>query len=326
MKSYGVLDASGTGRLREILEDVSNTSKRKGRDLYVGEDGAGRIIATENEADEKMFFDRCSLNTYNGDLKDLYLEACGVDGDEFFDQTDFAKYTIDEIMPRVHDLLTHGVVRYGPVRFLSDGRRQMGYAFNAARRQMTRHDRLFILGENRDREIMIAPLDWESEFVSPLACVIGKNGAWRISDIRSDRCPPKYGGCDKDPYSTWLHDMIYELYVSTSFREKSYGEFAADGFCVANFELAFEDAAKLAAFHKEPFEVLLYRGTIYVRSTRNVSFSATGSDVPPVKVMPGEFLDGGALSLDRIAAAARDAYEKFLPKYREFTAKDTSGT
>ncbi len=86
-----MLDASDTGRLREILEDVSNMSKRKGRDLYVGEDEAGRIIVTENEADEKMFFDRCSLNTYNGDLKDLYLEACGVDGDEFFDQADFAK-------------------------------------------------------------------------------------------------------------------------------------------------------------------------------------------------------------------------------------------
>ncbi len=91
MKSYGVLDASDTGRLREVLEDVSNMSKRKKCTLYVGEDEEGRIIATENEADEEIFSDRCSLNTYDGDLKDLYLEACGVDGDEFFDQADFAK-------------------------------------------------------------------------------------------------------------------------------------------------------------------------------------------------------------------------------------------
>ncbi len=293
----------------------------------MGEDEAGRIIATENEADGKMFRSRCYPNNPNVDLETSYLGACGVCGDEFFDQATYVRYTIDEIMPRVHDLFTHGVVRYGTLRFMSEGRRQLVDAFNDGKRQMARYDRLFILGENRDGEIMIAPLIREPEFVAPLSCVIGKNGAWRLSDIYSDRCPPKhscmYGGV---PYSVWDHDMRYELYVGMAYGEKSYGEFAADGSCVVNIERAFEDAAKMAAFHKEPFEVLLYNGTIYMRSIRGPHHHAIESDGPPVRVGPGEFLDDGALSLDRIVAAGHYAYDKFLPKYKEFVAKDTSGT
>ncbi len=326
MKSYGMLDGSGTGSIREILEDVSSISKEKKCTLYVGEDAAGRIIATENEADGKMFRSRCYPNNPHVDLEKAYLGACRVCGDEFFDQVQYVKYTIDEILPRVHDLFIHGVVRYGTLRFLSEGRRQLVDAFNDARRQMARYDRLFILGENRDGEIMIAPLDREHKFVSPLACVIGKNGAWRLSDICSDRCPSDHGVYGKDPYYPWLYDMIYELYMGMAYGQKSYGEFAADDACVTNLERAFEDAAKLAAFRKEPFWVLLDRGMICVKSKRSISFDATGSNGPPVKVMPGEFLAGGVLLLDGITATARDTYDKFLPKYREFAAKDASGT
>ncbi len=327
MKLYGVLDAPGTDRLREILEDVSETSRRKDCTLYVGEDAAGRIISTTSVADGEMFRDSCHSDSPCECRGNPCLEACGVNGNSFFDHAAYVRYTIDEILPRVHDVFAHGVVRYGGLRPMSEGRLQLADALNDARRQMAKYDKLFILGMNRDREIMIAPLDRESEFVSPLACVIGKNGAWRLSDICSDRCPyVEYNHGYSASYSAWNNDMRRDLYVGMGYREKNYGKFNADGTCMAKLERAFEDAAKLAAFYKEPFEVLLYEGTIYTRFTEGFSHRTTGSDGPPVRVIPGEFLAGGVLSLDKIEAAARKAYDIFLPRYEEFAAKDASGT
>ncbi len=317
MKSYGMLDGSGTDCIREILEDVSNISKEKKCTLYVGEDEAGRIIATENEADGKMFRSRCYPNNSNVDLETSYLGACGVCGDEFFDQAAYVRYTIDEIMPRVHDLFVYGMVMYGSLRFLSEGRLQLADAFNDARRQVARHGRPFILGRNRDGKIMIAPLDRRPEFLEPLACVIGRSGRWTLSDIHSDM----YGRSLTGP-----SNALHEMYIGMGYRQKEYGRFAANDTCVKNLERAFEDAAKMASFYERMSVIISLCGDT-IRLTFRGDRSKRGKvrPYPMIAVQPGEFLDDGALSFDMIEAAARNAYDKFLPKYREFMEKNTSG-
>ncbi len=331
MKSYGVLDAPGMGRLREILEDVSAMSRREDCIMYVGQDAAGRIVATANEADSEMFLISGCIPLprlhYPEDERDLYLAACSVYGDEFSDRSDsrapcipgVTPYTIDEIIQLAHDLFVHGVMRYGPSG-CSPYEDQLMDAISDAKKLAAKYGRPFILGETRGGDVMVAPMIREPEFVAPASCVITGDRAWRLSDI----CSEMYaGGLPRtgdmlDP--GWHEGVCDELASFMENWEKKYGRFTCDGACLVRLGRAFEDAAKMAVLHKEPFEVLLYRGTIYVRFTRNVSFNATGSDVPPVKVMPGEFLDGGALSLDGIAAAARNTYEKFLPKYEKFVA------
>ncbi len=321
MKSYGVLDAPGTGRLREILEDASGISKRDDCTIYVGEDVDGRIIATPNEADWEMFRNNCCLENPHRDERELHIAACSVYDGKFFDRAGYKTYTIDEILPRVHDLFAHGVIRYDSLWFLSEGEQQLMDAIGDAEKLVAKYGMPFILGENRDDTIMIAPLIREPEFLTPLSCMIDGNGAWRLSSIRPEMYPLARSGARREPYPVWHVDACYELYVGMAYREKSYGEFAAGSACVASLERAFEDAAKLAEFHKEPFEVLC-NGTIHMKSGRNVARHATGSPDSSIRVGPDEFMDGGTLSPDWIAAAARGAYDKFLPMYGEFMAKD----
>ncbi len=331
MKSYGTLDSPGMGRLREILEDVSSMSRREDRELYVGEDAKGRIVATANEADSEVFFFPSCIplirlrNRENE--RDLHIAACRVYGDEFSDRsgygkhntTEAASYTIDEIMQLVHDVFVHGIIRYGPQRF-PDDEDQLMDAIGDAERLATKYGRPFILGMTHDEDAMVAPMIREPEFVAPASCVITGDRAWRLSDI----CSEMYaGGLSRtgdmlDP--GWHEGVCDELASFMENWEKKYGRFTCDGACLVRLGRAFEDAAKIAVLHKQPFEVLLYKGMIYIKPGRkDVEFSM-GNYESSVGVAPGEFMDGGVLSLDKIAAAARDAHEKFLPKYEEFAA------
>ncbi len=278
--------------------------------MYVGEDTAGRIVATSNATDSEIFRNNCCLENPHIDERKLHIAACGVYNDQFFDRKGYKTYTIDEIIPRVHDLFAHGIIRYDSLWFLSEGEQQLADALSDAKRLVAKYDRPFILGMNRDGVIIIAPLIRGAEFVAPFACVVGRGGAWRLSGIRSDMCGRSH--------SSRHSGVVNELYMAMGYREKEYGGFAANGQFVESLGCALEDAARMAAFYKEPFAVMLYGDVIRMRYVREGAKRGKRHHDSAVMVRPGEFMDNGVLSLDKISAAAYGAYDRFLPMYRDF--------
>ena len=273
-------------RLRTILEDAAGKSRKLGKPIFIGCDAEGNAAISPD--------------------RDLHIFGCAADTDgAYYDNVGYKTYTLEEAVSRTYDFLVNGILEYGPLRFLSEGRVQLTYAMNDARRMVGMRGVHFILGYTGNG-ITLAPQSEESRFCAPLSCVVARHGFWTLSSLHS--C--KLG-------SAWPMHVLYIAIMGG----KSYGRFAAHrGECAIRLENALEDAVRLSAFRKVLCEVgLTDDGTIEMHTEQSGSYGC--DHVASMQVLPGQFPDSWELLPGRIRSAARDTYERLMPEYENVRAR-----
>ena len=326
-KSYGRVDYTwNEAKIRVILEEASGMARERDASFCVGEDGDGNIIICPNEKGSSSHIFACGVTHKKilDNWKDIYspeeiernLEA------EFWNDAAYEDYSIDEMVPIVYECLVYGIKSYGGLRFLSEGRMQLAYAMDDAKKMTEKYGAPFIVGRGRKDGIMIAPVSRQSRFVESLACIISKSGYWNVSDMHSSRIfNPDYYVVGKHEIDT-LNSLdntgaLFMLYEGMAYGLKRYGAFRINmgrDAALAQLENAFEDAAKLSMFRKMPFYVgLNTQSGISVQCEKE---SMPGSTLcVSFKVNPYELYDGTILSYDGIKSAARDAYGECSAEY-----------
>ena len=286
METFGRVEDQN--RLRTILGDAAGKSRKLGKPIFIGCDAEGNAAISPD--------------------RDLHIFGCAADTDgAYYDNVRYKTYTLEEAVSRTYDFLDRGILEYGPLRFLSEGRVQLTYAMNDARRMVGMRGVHFILGYTGNG-ITLAPQSEESRFCAPLSCVVARTGYWSLSSIHSCRLDRVW--------DLSVRDMLYIAMTGS----KSYGGFAANrGECVIRLENALEDAAGLSAFRKIPCEVgLTADGTIEMHREQSLH----GHDhVASLQVLPGQFPDSPRLLPGRIRSAARDAYDALMPEYENIRAR-----
>lgn len=228
VKSYGRFDSSwGRDRVRSVLEDGRDMAMENNAEFVVAEDTDANIVLVRRSQVHSSYMIACGINApKTADRMDL-----------FWDNTAYKTYTVNEMTPRLYDCLAYGIVTYGDLGFLSEGRAQLSAALSDARHMVKKFDAPFLLGQTKDRIIKLAPLSEKREFIDPLTCVVGRQGHWSVSDVHSCNLKRQFGT-----------DPVRMLYMSMAYGEKEYGEFeTVYGMCAVGLESAVEDATKLAS-------------------------------------------------------------------------------
>ena len=285
METFGRVEDQN--RLRTILEDAAGKSRKLGKPIFIGCDAEGNTAVSSEE--------------------DLFIFGCAVDTDgAYYDNVEYKMYTLEEAVSRTYDFLVNGILEYGPLRFLSEGRMQLDYALNDARGTVEMRGMHFILGYTRNG-ITLAPQSEESRFCAPLSCVVARHGFWTLSSLHS---------CKLDSTRPPPMHVLYNAMTGS----KSYGRFAAHrGECAIRLENALEDAVRLSAFRKVTCEVgLTADGTIEMHAEQSLG----GYDhVASLRILPGQFPDSRELLPGRIRSAAREAYDSLMPEYENIRAR-----
>ena len=289
-------------RFRGILEDASELSKKHDAPFYVGEDRSENlVVATKAESDK------------------VHIFACGVSPDaRFWGNVEFQDYGIDDALPRMYDCLVRGIIEYGHLRFLSEGRIQLAGALSDAKKLVKKHSAPFIIGLAKQKGgIMVAPISEREKFVDPLAGIVTAHGSWSVSDVHSHRigAPRSIWGTPEDIEIFQGHDdsgLVFKLYDGIAYGKIQCGRCKAGSQrCVTVLESAIEDGAKMAQERgNECSRIVLADGAISVYCPRDSSDADTKS-LDFLEVKPRDFLDGDALLRDSVSDAARAAYEKF---------------
>ena len=136
---------------------------------------------------------------------------------ELEDNVAYRDYSVEEMIPRVRGVLTKGMVEYGGLGFLSEGRWQLSDAVSCAHNLVKIHKCPFILGLTANG-IMVAPISEKDRFLDVASCVVTKNGFWSMSD----KLPGGYGyeRNRKEPlvadaparYSVRIRDPVKHVY------------------------------------------------------------------------------------------------------------------
>ena len=286
METFGRVEDQG--RLASILENAARESGKLGKPLFIGCDAEGNAAMSPD--------------------RDLHIFCCAADTDGvYYGSDEYGEYTLEQAVSKTYDFLVKGILEYGGLGFLSEGRMQLDEALDDARRMVEMRGRHFILGYTRNG-IVLAPQSEASRFCAPLSCVVARTGYWSLSSIHSCRLARKGGG--------GVRNTLYFAMTGS----KSYGGFAANrGECAIRLENALEDAAALSAFRKMPCEVGL---TAYGEIEMHAERSLHGRDhVASLRVLPGQFPDSPRLLPGRIRSAARDAYDALMPEYENIGAR-----
>ena len=177
MKQYGKVDVSwADSRFRAMIEEAIQMTKKHERTFVVRQDLDGNVMVCESDEFE--------------DVHSVFACWAGVDENKepseraiiLTDHVRWERYTLEQMVPRVRDVLTKGMVELGPLGFLSEGRLQLRYAEVLARNLAQVHDEPFILGWT-GKEVAVGPLSEESRFRNVASCVITKTGdAWSMLD------------------------------------------------------------------------------------------------------------------------------------------------
>jgi len=324
VKSYGRVDSSwDMARFRGILEDASAMAGERSVSLCIGEDADENVVIVPNQRGAPIHILACGITKEGGGEAEAKEEP----RKEFWDNAEYRKYTIDEMVPRVYDCLVNGAIEYGSLGFLSEGRIQLARVLEDAGKLVKKHGRPFVAGLGKENGIMVAPMSERSEFVAPLSCVIAKSGFWSVSDMHSDRILPPHSYIVTTTEADALARLdntgpLSMLYEGIAYGRKRYGRFEVGrDRSVLDLESAFEDAAGMPR-HRDgvPYCVILGRdGFIYVQSKAGYTQSRESDALfwedrrgdAFLEVDPGQFLDGGMPLRERISAAAKDAYGKF---------------
>ena len=174
MKSYGKPDASwDDARFRAIIEDALEMARERKKSCAVGQDKHGNVVVT-GEGKNGSYIHVCWTHAHrNKESQEDKLEL--VDNVEYHD------YSVEEMVPRVRDALTRGIMEYGGLGFLSEGRFQIGEAADRAQKLVRMHHAPFIVGLT-DAGITVAPMSERERFVEQAACVVTRRGCWSLAD------------------------------------------------------------------------------------------------------------------------------------------------
>ena len=334
VRSYGRVDDTwNEAKIRVILEEASDMARERDKSFCVGQDRDENIIICPNEKDSPLHIFACGVTHKKilDNWKDIYspeeiernLEA------EFWDDAAYEDYSIDEMVPIVYECLLYGIKSYGGLRFLSEGRMQLAYVLDDAKKMTEKYGAPFIVGRGRKDGIMIAPVSRQSRFVEPLSCIISKSGYWNVSDMHSSRIfNPDYYVVGKHEIDTLNSldstDALFMLYEGMTYDLKRYGAFRINmgrDAALAQLENAFEDAAKLSMFRKMPFYVCLNsQYGISVQSKKEVLQGSTLC--VSFTVNPYELYDGVILLRDKIKSAACDAYDACHVEYTRMQERE----
>ena len=294
MRSYGRVDSSWDGaKIRSVLEDALRMSEKHDISVCIGEDVDGNVVALSDPRDTHVFV--CGVAKKDSRRAGLERELEG----EFWDNVGWARYTVDEMIPRMHDFLANGIIKYGHLRFISEGRLQLTGALKDARKMVKKRGRPFILGLSKKHGIMTAPMSEKSEFFAPLSCVITKSNCWSVSDMHSDVIPePRDLRGGESPMRVLYNGIAYGV--------KQYGWYeSSQDRCISNLERAFEDAVNMPRCENP--NCVGRRGRKIIMQPKEKQMLKR-NDYGFLEVDPREFLDGSMLLREKITAAAKDAY------------------
>ena len=330
MKSYGKIDSSSDmPKLRLLLENASKMAKVDNTSFYIGEDKDENIIITPDRGDSLMHIFLCRVrpkkildhwaDTLNQEEIEKMLK------EEFEDNVEYRRYTIDEMVPRAYDCLVNGRIEYGNLGFLSEGRIQLAKVFKDAKKMVEKHAKPFIVGlSKKNKTIMISPASERSKFFAPLSCVVTKFGVWSVSEMCSDMIGVPSYRIDTTTEMRTLNRLdrvgpLHMLYKGIGYGKKAYGKFGVGDdnkeHCILRLESAFEDAVRMPrrnGGNDERYCVILdgHEG-ITMQSIHRNNIQHRENNVYTVEVNPEEFLDGDTLLREKVSAAARETYEKF---------------
>ncbi len=174
MQSYGKVDASwDDARFLTVIEDVLEMAKENKKACAVCQDSHGNVMATDGRMKDPHVY-ACWTYAY----RDKKLQE---DKLELVDNVEYHDYSVEQMVPRVRDALTKGIVEYGGLRFLSEGRHQIGEAAHCAGILVRMHHGPFIVGLTA-AGITVAPMSERSRFVEQAACVVTRHGCWSLAD------------------------------------------------------------------------------------------------------------------------------------------------
>ncbi len=295
MKSYGKIDSSWNhARFRLLLEDASKMCNELDQKLEIGQDEDGNICIIQQAKNRPHHIFACGVSpqkiydNWKDTMSDQEIETRLKK--EFWDNVAYIHYTIDEMVPRIYDCMVNGIIEFGSLRFLSEGRLQLDYAFSTTQQLVARHSKPFILGYTK-KGIGIAPMSEKSQFIDPLSYIVTKHGIWSISDIHCIRV------------------AAVNLYEPLGYGNKRYDRyFKQDCNLVIKLENAFEDAVKMPTRRDPRYVVLDQHGNVSLEPGRD---RCVKYPVISIKVNPSEFLDGDVLLQDKIRDMAEDTFKQF---------------
>ena len=210
MKSYGKVDETwNDAKFQGMIEDALQMAREQKKVFAVGQDMDGTAVVALSKEDYPPIF-ACAATAWDD-------EAFQKGKIVLVDNVTYHEYSVEEMVPRVRGVLTKGVVEYGGLGFLSEGRMQLGGAMSCAESLVELHECPFIVGLTA-KGIMIAPLSERDRFLDVTSCVATENGFWSMSD----KLPGGYGYWDKQSrplvtdaparYSVKIRDPVEHVY------------------------------------------------------------------------------------------------------------------
>lgn len=219
-KSYQRAGKEWTRReVYDILEHVTDMTKKQGVKFVIGEDDEGRIMACPEESLPRDVLRVCSTSPETAGHQGIEweIEAYSHWGLSHTNE----HLQADDAVSRVLDHLTYGIVEDGPLWDMTGGLAQLKSALDGARLMQKRHGGRLICGIKRSRRneewgevVAISQMSKRPEFIEPLAAVISDDGVSMLNrpqhmarlrpDSRSD-----------DPDKAWsdVRDRItYRIY------------------------------------------------------------------------------------------------------------------
>lgn len=254
----------------------------------------------------------------------LAIVACSTASDGTFAASSaWKQYGREEAASVAHECLARGVIRYGDIGFLSEGRYQLHGAERDALNTIQRLGGWYILGMSREQGIMLSPASAARDFVAPQSFYVGPLGAWTASRLHSCRVSrPDYteGGNGPARLGSAISPVAMLLYDAIPYMTRRHGTFSADReMCLLQLENAVEDAAMLGALERRGG-----RGGMYVAMDKSGGLYAAPADGPmaggqaaAVAVDSEEMrVDGSdAEFAAAVGEAARSAYDMMRPAY-----------
>ena len=181
MKLYGKVDESwDDAKFQAMIEDALRMARAEKKVFAVGQNMDGTAVVALSKEDYPPIF-ACAATAFDD-------EAFQEDKIVLIDNVAYHEYSVDEMVPRVRGVLTRGLVEYGGLRFLSEGRVQLGYVMSCADSLVKLHKCPFIVGLTANG-IMVATFSERDRFLDVASCVTTENGFWSMSDKLPE------GGC-----------------------------------------------------------------------------------------------------------------------------------
>lgn len=168
--------------IRGALADAAAEAGRSGRPFSVGAASDGSLAVAEHAWGRGRGADGAER---------LSLVACTAGpGGGFHRSGTWGMRGIDEAAAVASDCLARGIMGYGSLGFLSEGRIQLRGAIADARHTIRHLGGWYVLGMARgDAGLMLAPASMAGRFVAPRSLYVGPLGAWTVSRIHSCRFP-----------------------------------------------------------------------------------------------------------------------------------------